>query len=326
MKRAWVLIFLAGMVALAAPDEKSYQQALSHIDSKDYPTAVKLLKAEIMAQSGRAAGAMYWSAYAFNKMGDRMGALQMIKALEAFEPRGQWMSDARALQLEIEQASGKKISPEEQADEDLKLMAIQGLMHADPEKSLPLLEQILTSNKSLNLKKKAIFVLSQSGNPKAQEMIGKIAKGTVSPELQKVAIHNLGIGGKRNGAILEDVYKSASDIGVKKEVLHSFMLMGERDRLLALAKAEKNEELRSGAIHWLGIAGGRTALTELYGVEQSPKVRREILNGLFISGSAKELVQVARAEKDLTLKKEAVRYLSMMRNQEAADYMAELLK
>jgi len=55
-------------------------------------------------------------------------------------------------------------------------MAIQGLMNADPARSVPMLEEILNSQKSIRLKKQAMFVLSQSGNPKALEAIGKFAK------------------------------------------------------------------------------------------------------------------------------------------------------
>jgi hypothetical protein len=319
----WATMVLHG----ADADEKNYQQALSLIDSKQYQEAMIKLGAEIQSQGSRADAAMYWSAYAANKMGDRTAALKRLAELESKFSTSKWMNDAKALQLEINQASGKKISPEEQADEDLKLMAIQGLMSADPERSLPLLEAIVNSpQKSLRLKKQALFVMSQSGNPKAQETVGRIAKGNSNPELQKLAIHNLGIGGKRNGPILEEVYKAATDVGTKKEVLHSFMIMQDRERLLGLAKTEKSEELKSAAIHWLGVSGGREMLSQLYAGETSPKLKREILNGLFIGNGAKELVQVARGEKDAQLKKEAVRYLSMMNSKESADFMAELLK
>jgi hypothetical protein len=46
--------------------------------------------------------------------------------MEAKFASSKWMNDARALQLEVNPARGKKVSPEEQADEDLKLMEIQG--------------------------------------------------------------------------------------------------------------------------------------------------------------------------------------------------------
>jgi hypothetical protein len=320
-------LFMAGALLMGADaDEKNYQAALSLIDGKEYQEAMIKLGAEIQSMSSRADAAMYWSAYAANKLGDRAAALKQLANLQAKFSTSKWANDARALQLEINQASGKKISPEEQSDEELKLMAIQGLMNADASRSVPLIEGILNSQKSLQLKKQALFVLGQSGDPKAQELIGKIAKGNGNPELQKLAIHNLGIGGKRNGAILEDVYKNASEISVKKEILHSFMIMGDKERLLGLAKSEKNDDLKSASIHWLGVSGGREMLAQLYSGEASIKIKKEIIHGLFVGGGAKELVQLARSEKDVQIKKEAVRYLSMMNSKESADFMAELLK
>lgn len=315
-----------GVALLAGADEKNYQAAMSLIDAKNYQEAMIKLGSEIQSMSTRADAAMYWSAYAANKLGDTTQALRRLAEMQAKFSSSKWLDDARALQLEINQASGKKISPEQQADEELKLMAIQGLMHADPARSVPLLEEILNSQKSLRLKKQALFVLSQSGNPKAQETIGKVAKGNSNPDLQKLAIHNLGIGGKKNSALLEEVYKAATDASVKKEILHSYMIMGEKDRLFALAKGESSEDLRSSAIHWLGISQGADQLAQLYKSESSAKVKRDILHGLFIGGGAKQLVDVARAEKDVQTKKEAVRYLTMMNTKESADFIAELLK
>ncbi len=324
MKRILAMTMMAALMMGA--DEKNYQAAISMIDSKAYPEALAKLRAEIASASSRADAAMYWSAYAHSKLGEWAEALKLIAEMQNKFAKSSWMDDAKALQLEINQASGKKISPEEQADEELKLMAIQGLMHAEPERSIPLLEQILNSQKSLKLKKQALFVLSQSNSPKAQESIGRIAKGNNNPDLQKLAIHNLGIGGKKNGALLEEVYKGATDTAVKKEILHSFMIMGDKERLTALAKGEKDEELRSQAIHWLGVSGGKEPLTQLYATESSAKVKKEILHGLFIGGGAKELVQVARAEKDIAMKKEAVRWLSLMNSKESSEYMMEILK
>lgn len=109
-------------------------------------------------------------------------------------------------------------------------------------------------------------------------------------------------------------------------MLNSYMLMGEKDRLFSLAKGESNADLRSAAIHWLGISQGAEQLGQLYASEIDAKVKSGILNGLFIGGGARQLIAAAHSEKDIQLKKEAVRYLSMMNTKESADFLAELLK
>jgi hypothetical protein len=314
MKLSLPLLLTVALLAQPsrAADEKTYQQALSHIDAREYREALAKLKAEIEAMSSRADAALYWSAYAQNKLGDRAAALRELAQLEAKFASSRWMNDARALQLEIKQASGQKVSPEAQADEDLKLMAIQGLMNADPERSIPLLEKLINdASKSQKLKEKALFVLTQTGNAKAMELTANIAKGNANPELRKTAIRNLGIGGKKNAALLEDVYNSTNDASVKKDILHSYMVMGDRERLFALAKGEKDEALRGSAIHWLGVSGGKDQLAQLYATETSPKIKKDIQHGLMVSGARDQLFTLAKTEKDETLRGSAIHWLGV---------------
>lgn len=325
--KSFLTPFLIAIVLVAAPiDEKAYNRAMKLIDERKWQEAIALLDTKGAAPGPKDDAALYWKAYVEAKMGDRAKALASLDLLKQKFASSMWVNDARLLALELQQASGQTIAPEGQADEDMKLMAIQGLMNADPERSIPLLEQILNSTKSMRLKKQALFVMAQSSSPKAQESIGRIAKGKGNPDLQKAAIHNLGIGGKGNSALLEEVYKANSSLEVRKEILQSFMIMGDKDRLLTLAKSETNEDLRSTATHFLGVAGGREQLLQLYTAESNAKVKKSILNGLFIAQAAKEMVQAARSEKDMELKKEAVRYLSMMNSKEAQDFLGELLK
>lgn len=256
----FVMPLWLGLAVVWAADEKNYQAAMSLIDGKEYQEALVKLGAEIQSNSSRADAALYWSAYAANKLGDSTLALKRLAEMQAKFSTSRWMNDARALQLEINQASGKKVSPEEQADEELKLMAIQGLMSADPARSVPLLEEILNSpQKSLKLKKQALFVLSQSGSSRAQETVGKFAKGNGNPELQKEAIHTLGIGGRRNGPILEDIYRNVSDVSVKKEVLHGLFIGQSAKQLVELARSEKDLQLKKEAVRLLSMMQGKEA-------------------------------------------------------------------
>ncbi|PYQ19473.1 MAG: hypothetical protein DMF81_21720, partial [Acidobacteria bacterium] len=129
--------------------------------------------------------------------------------------------------------------------EDLKLMALNGLLSTDAERALPLLEKFLTGGSSPKLRERALFVLSQSGSPRARDIVVRIASGKQSPELQETAIKYLGLfGGEASKQALADLYASSSDTGVKKAVLQSFMISGQKARVLAAARGEKSEELR----------------------------------------------------------------------------------
>ena len=156
----------------------------------------------------------------------------------------------------MRQSSGQSVSPEAESNEDLKLMAINSLLGTDPEQALPMLEKFLNGPQSLKLKERALFVLSQSGSPKAREIVARIARGNRNPELQMKAIQDLGLfGGKESHATLEEIYKSSHDMEVKRAILRSFMVSGERERVLEVAKSEQSPELRAEAVKQLGVMG-----------------------------------------------------------------------
>jgi len=201
----------------------------------------------------RADAGLYWMAYAKGKQGQSAEALATIQDLRRSYPQSRWLKEAGALEVEIRQRSGQPTRPESVVDEDLKLMALNGLMNSDPEQAIPLLEKFLQGNSSRKLQERALFVLCQSGSPKAREIVTRIARGESQPDLQRKAIQSLGVfGSHESRQVLADVYASASDPSVKKSVLQAFMVSGEKDRLLAAARGEKDPDVRRQAVRLLG--------------------------------------------------------------------------
>src|SRR5262249_34359282 len=162
-------------------------------------------------------------------------------------------------------------------------------------------------------------------SPKAREAVAQIAKGTTNPDLQMKAIHYLGVfGGKNNGQFLADIYSSASDAGVKRAVLHSFMVSGNRERLLAAAKSEANPELRGEAIRQLGVLGAQNELWEMYQSESSTAVKENILHSMFVGGSVDRLAEVARNEKDPKLRLAAIHSLGVSGARRTGDLLVSI--
>jgi len=224
------------------------------------------------------------------------------------------------------------VSPESESDEDLKLMAINGLMQLDPERAIPLLENLLKGAQSPKLKERALFVLAQSSVPKAQQLLEQVARGGGNPDLQVKAINYVGVArrkqGAGNGQLLSEIYASTNDANVKRAILNSYMANRDTEHLLQVAKTEKAPELRLDAIRYLGSAGGANgdALVGIYASDQDKQVKQTIVETLFAHSNAKALVDLARNEKDAEMKKTIVRYLSTMKGKEATDYLMELLK
>ena len=288
-----------------------YEDGSDAIDEGKWDRAISKFKSVAEMQGSRADGALYWMAYALTKSGRRAEAVQTVEGLRKNYPKSKWIDDANALELEAKQGLGKPVSPDRIQDEDLKMIAINSLMHSDPEKAYPLLEKIVRGPSAKKIKERALFILAQSPSPRAEALIGDIARGNANPDLQRDAVKYIGIhGGKKSRALLAELYGSGSH-DVKKEVLHAFMLSNDRERVLSAAKAEKDLDLREDAIHLLGVMNARNELSALYATETSPKMKEEIIQALFIAGDTTRLGELTRTEKDPKLRREAIRKLGL---------------
>jgi hypothetical protein len=294
-------------------DDRLFQQGKAAVDAGRWDLAVQAFSAVAAEKGEHADEALYWEAYALNKIARRNEALTALAQLRKAYANSRWRDDAKALEIEIRQASGEKVNPNAEPDEDLKLMALNALMNSDPERAIPMLEKLLQGNQSPRLKERALFVLAQSDSAKARQILLQIARGGSNPDLQMKAIHYLSImGSKENRQALADLYASSNDMNVKRTVLHGFMISGDRDHLLQAAKSEKNSDLRMEAIHQLGISGGQSELWQLYQAEPSVEVKEAILHSMFIGGNSDKLIEVARGEKDVRLRKAAIHSLGLM--------------
>lgn len=304
-----------------------YDQGRDALDEARYGEAEQIFTSLAQMNGPQTDAALYWKAYAQNREGKKEAALASIADLKKRFPQSKWRKDGEALEIEMRSATGAKSNPEAETDEDLKLLALQGLMNSNPEKALPILEGVLNGTASPRVKSKALFVLAQNGSPQAREYMAKIARGQSNPELQRKAVEYLAIfGGKGAGKTLAEIYSSTSDPGIKRAVLHSYIISGDREHLAALAKSEQNPELRKEAIRDLGVVGGMEELQALYARETDRSVKETILNGYFVGGNAPALIAVAKTDKDPELRKKAVEKLSLMDSKEAQDYLMQLLQ
>jgi tetratricopeptide (TPR) repeat protein len=293
---------------------EAYEQAKAALDEERWDDAAKRFDEVAKLKSRYEDASMYWLAYAYAKMGRTS---QALKELEKFYAdaysSSRWRKDARALEVEIRQGLGQNISPDAQDDEELKLIVIEGLMHTNSERAVPMLKKILEGNNSPDLKERAMFVLSQSGSPEAHQIIANYARGADDPELQMKAIQNIALfSGDDKGVLLKDIYGSTSDRDVKKKVLESYLLTGDSDNLLQVARTESSPELRSKAVSVLGLMGRDDALWELYQSEGSTDVREKIIESFMISGSADRLQDIAKSDADRDLRMKAIQQLGLV--------------
>jgi len=303
-------------------DDRYYEHGQSDLDANRWEKAVNDFGEAVSRGSARADGALYWKAYALNKLGRRDEALAAIADLRKNYAGSRWLDDARALEIEIKQATGKAVGPESADDEEMKLMALNGLMSSDPDRALPLLEKLLHSSQSPKIKERAMFVLTQSGSSKARGLVVQIAKGGSNPDLQLKAVHYLGVMGAKQE--LGDVYASTNDIEVKRAVLHGLMVGGAKEQLFTAAKSEKNPDLRRDAIHWLGTMGADSELWQLYQNETVVEVKEQIVHSLFVGGKTDRLLEVARTAKEQEIRQQAIHWLGASGSHQAGDALAAM--
>lgn len=305
-------------------DDRLYESGLRALDSHRWDEALEAFN-QVAARAGtRADGGWYWKAYTLNKLSRSDEALAAIAELRKSYASSRWLDEAKALEIEVKQKKGTPVSPESESDEELKLMALNGIMQSDPDRAVPLVENILKGPSSPKLKQRALYVLAQSNQPKAQQVIEQIARGGGNPDLQVRAIEYLGQRRRQSNnsqnQLLQEIYNSTSDLNVKRSILSAFRNSKDYERLGQIARSEKNPDLRMETFNPLGDVVGQPDLWQIYQSETSPDMKIAILRVMQRNGNADKLVEVVKTEKDAKVRRAAIDVLATQENG-AADHL-----
>ena len=138
-------------------------------------------------------------------------------------------------------------------------------------------------------------MLAQSNSPRARQVLTAAAKGASNPDCSaKRSSTSACTARPENRAILADIYASSSDVDIKRQILRSFMVAGDKTRMLKVAATEKNPELRQEAVRQLGVMGAHEELWQLYQKESSAEVKSQMMRAMFVGGDADALIDVAQ--------------------------------
>jgi len=300
--------------------ENFYEQGQNAIERAQWQRAIERFTALVDSKAPRADAALYWRAYSLDKLNRQSEALTSVAELLKGYPSSRWVADARALEIQVRQRAGQPVSPEVQADDELKLFAIQGLQHQDPEQAIPMLEKLLQGTSSPRMKERVLFVLSQSNAARARQVMTTVARGGSNPDLQMKAIQYIGMQGSQpNRQLLGEIYTSSTDVDVKRQILRAYMMAGDRERVLAAATSEKSPQLRAEAMRQLGMMGAGDEVWQLYQKETDAQVRGQIIQGLFMAGDSTHLLEVANNDASPDLRRRAIQHLGMMGRERTGD-------
>jgi len=298
-----------GDLSMSIGEDLLYQSGLNHIDAHQYDQALSEFNGVATRAGAHAEGALYWEAYVANKLGRTGAAQAAIDTLRKTYPNSRWLDDAKALELEVKQSKGP-VSPESETDEEIKILALNGLMQVDPEKALPQVENMLKTSHTPRLQSRLLYVIAQSNSPQAQQDLARIARSG-NPDLQERAIQFLAQRpNANNGQLLMEIYASTSDAAVKHAVLTGLAEAKDKDRLLQVVKTEKDQKMRVFAINRLGYVDGQPELWQIYQGETTAEGRIAILNAMQRNGNLDKLAEVARTDKDPKVRQNAIRAIA----------------
>jgi hypothetical protein len=306
-------LFMNGESSDAA-DASLYAEATRAINESRWSDAAGLFDRVAQMHGEHAEGALYWKAYAENKEGRMANALNTCGELRKKYPKSRWLNECGALEIEIRGKSGDPVPPQAEADENLKLLALNALMQQDEAQAMPILQKILSGNQSEELKGRALFVLAQSHSPQGQALIGQIAQGQSGPTLQIKAIRMIAAAqGKQAVNTLATIYQHSSDAQVKRVILQSYLMTGATSKLLEVARQETNPELVRTAIQTLGAMSAAQDLLTMYRATNNAQTKADITNALIASGhdGVAPLSEIAQSEQDAKLRGQAIRNLGI---------------
>jgi HEAT repeat protein len=311
----------ADPAAANAKEDALYSDGTRAINDNRWAEAETIFTHVAEQHGTRAEAALYWKAYAENKQGNSTQALATCSELRQTYPRGKWNHECGALEIEIRGKSNDPLPPQAEQDEELKLLALNSLMQQDESRALPVIQQILSSDKSDKLKGRALFVLAQDSSPQAQALLGQMASGQRDPKLQRKAIEMLAISrGKQAADTLAGIYRESTNEEIKNAILHTYLVIGTPDPLVEAARHESNPELVRTAVHTLGAMGAVSQLLSLYHDTSSTETKAEIINGLIPSGpkGSDALGSIISSEHDPELRRKAIRNLGISGGMSAA--------
>jgi hypothetical protein len=304
-------------------DDRAYESGQRALEGRRYTEALEFFNQVAARGKDRADGALYWKAYTLLKLGRADEARAAVAELRKSYASSRWLDDAKALEVE----AGKPVSPESESNEEIKIIALNGLMQSDPDRAVPLLDGLLKGAQPPRVKRNALFVLSQSNSPKAQQMLEQVARGQGNPDLQLQAIRYLGERRRQGGSspILSEIYGASNDANVKRAILNAFESARDKDRLLQIAKTERDNELRLQAIRNLAsMKEAQADLWSLYGAESNPEIKRRILESVPNTGNLDRMMEIAKTEKDVNLRRFAIQNLATTRAVTTGDSLAGL--
>lgn len=152
---------LASGAAADAPDSSLFADGTRAVNETRWADAVKIFAGVAEQHGEHADGALYWKAYAEDKLSLFQPAQDTCAELRNGYPKSPWVDDCGALEIELRAKTGKPVQIEPGQSDDVKLLALNAMMRQDEARALAEIQAILNGEASERLKKAAQLILSE---------------------------------------------------------------------------------------------------------------------------------------------------------------------
>lgn len=287
--------------------------------------------------------AFYWMAFSLKKQGRLQDADAALERLINEHPKSGWRDDAQAMRVEMAPQLGNQKTinqaideSREKGDDEMKLIALQSLMFSNPERAMPMLQEILKadSRAGRKLKHAAIALLGQKGNAQAVDLLLEIARNQAETDVGHTAIFWLGTSGDERGfEYLKEIVSSAKDrsrVQLAITAISQSRNPKAKAFLLETARSGASPEARQAAIIHIGTQGGEGAIDELlnlYDAESNPETKKQLLTALAMGGNARvqaKLLEIARSDSNVELRKTALFWFAQQGGDKAIEPLIQL--
>ncbi len=333
---AAAIAFGLGLSANAADDSAGpsgdkqlnqlYWQGQQDLKKSDWNAALKHfgdLETQLRTKEPKSADtALYWKAYTLVQAKRTSEAKAAIERLHRDFPDSRWSNDADSLLRQTQPAAAHDAQAD---DEGIAEIAVEGLMNAPPERAVPLLKKVLQSQHSNEVKKRALFVLSQIDEDAALDAVVDVAKTSNDKALREDAIRMLGVSGEdRAIKRLRELYTANADATEKRAIVQAFLSADRKDLILEMARNEADPKVRREAIQALGAMEASQELEQLFASTHDVPNQLAIVQSLGVAGAVQSLSAIAQGKQPDEVRVEAIRALGIAGDKGGAQALVKL--
>jgi HEAT repeat protein len=289
------------------PAYDAYREARRQLNRARYQRASRLLM-EIQGDYPRsvyADDALYWAAFARYQLADRDDdrgdfeqALEILDELRDAYSSSDVMADANELTARIRarlaelgdarSAARVRESADQDPDDEIRLYALDALLHMNSDDAVPILQRLLIENRESNspdMRAKAVFILSQNSSDETTDILLQVARNDPDREVRLQAVFWLSqVDDQRAVDALVEVLASSDDEELQEKAIFALSQHESENAALALrdyaTDPSKPNEVRENAIFWLGQQGSGSNfefLTELYTELESSQLKEKVI-------------------------------------------------